>query len=46
MRRAVLSILGGPLKAEDKTVINKFGGKLWITAVGLVGAFLAWPSLA
>jgi hypothetical protein len=37
----VLSLIGGPLQAEVKAVVNKFGGKLWITAAGLVGAFLA-----
>jgi len=37
----MLKFLGGPLKAEVKAVISKFGGKLWITAAGLVGAFLA-----
>lgn len=36
-----LSKIGGPLKAEVKGSISKFGGKLWITAAGLVGAFLA-----
>jgi hypothetical protein len=36
-----LSLIGGPLQAEVKAVVEKFGGKLWITAAGLVGAFLA-----
>ena len=36
-----LSKIGGPLKAEVKASIEKFGGKIWITAAGLVGAFLA-----
>jgi Skp family chaperone for outer membrane proteins len=36
-----LSKLGGSLSAEVKAVIERFGGKVWITAVGVVGAFLA-----
>jgi len=36
-----LSRIDGPIKAEVKAVIERFGGKLWVTAVGLVGAFLA-----
>jgi hypothetical protein len=37
----ILSKIGGPLKAEVTASIQKFGGKIWITAAGLVGAFLA-----
>jgi hypothetical protein len=37
----ILSKLGGPVEAGVKAVIASFGGKLWITAVGIVGAFLA-----
>lgn len=37
----ILSRIGGPLKAEVKASIKKFGGSIWITAAGLVGCFLA-----
>ncbi len=36
-----LSKIGGPLQAEVKASITKFGGKIWVTAAGLVGCFLA-----
>jgi hypothetical protein len=37
----LLSKIGGPLKAEVKASIKKFGGSLWITGAGLLGAFMA-----
>jgi|HubBroStandDraft_6_1064221.scaffolds.fasta_scaffold02317_18 hypothetical protein len=37
----VLSKIGGPLKAEVKASIKKFGGSIWLTGAGLVGCFLA-----
>jgi hypothetical protein len=37
----VLSKIGGPLKAEVKASIKKFGGSVWITGAGIVGCFLA-----
>jgi hypothetical protein len=37
----VLSKIGGPLKAEVKASIKKFGGSIWITGAGIVGCFLA-----
>jgi hypothetical protein len=37
----VLSRIGGPLKAEVKASIKKFGGSIWITGAGIVGCFLA-----
>jgi hypothetical protein len=37
----LLSAIGGPLKGQVKASINRFGGRIWITAAGLIGAFLA-----
>ncbi len=37
----ILSKIGGPLKANVRGKIKKFGGTLWITGAGLVGAFIA-----
>jgi hypothetical protein len=37
----VLSKIGGPLKAEVKATIKRFGGSIWITGAGIVGCFLA-----
>jgi hypothetical protein len=37
----LLSKIGGPLKADVKASIKKFGGSIWIGSAGLLGAFLA-----
>jgi hypothetical protein len=37
----ILSSIGGPLKADVKATIKKFGGSLAIAGAGLVGCFLA-----
>jgi hypothetical protein len=37
----ILSKIGGPLKADVKATIKKFGGSLAIAGVGLFGCFLA-----
>jgi hypothetical protein len=42
----MLSRIGGPLKADVKASIKKFGGSIWITGGGLLGAFLAIAILA
>jgi len=36
-----LTHIGGPLQAKVEASIEKFGGSIWITAGGLLGAFLA-----
>src|ERR1700722_18616458 len=36
-----LTHIGGPLQAKVDASIEKFGGSIWITATGLLGAFLA-----
>jgi hypothetical protein len=36
-----LSKIGGPLKADVKASLKKFGGSVWIGSAGLLGAFLA-----
>lgn len=36
-----LTKIGGPLKADVKATIKKFGGSVWIAGAGLIGAFLA-----
>jgi len=36
----------GPLKADVKATINKFGGNLAIASAGLLGAFLAIAATA
>jgi hypothetical protein len=35
-----LSKIGGPLQADVTASIKKFGGSIWITGAGLIGAFL------
>jgi hypothetical protein len=37
----ILSKIGGPLKADVKATVKKFGGSLFIAGVGLMGCFLA-----
>lgn len=36
-----LTRIGGPLKADLKATVKKFGGSIVLTSVGLMGAFLA-----
>ena len=37
----LLRKIGGPLQADVKATIRKFGGSLAVTSAGLIGAFLA-----
>jgi hypothetical protein len=37
----VLSRIGGPIKADVKASLKRFGGSVWIGSAGLLGAFLA-----
>jgi hypothetical protein len=37
----LLSKIGGPLQADVKASMSKFGGRITITAAAIVGAFLA-----
>ena len=41
-----LKRIGGPLQANVKATISRFGGNLLITSAGLLGAFLAIACLA
>jgi len=41
-----LSKLGGPLKADVKATIKRFGGNIAIAGAGLVGCFLAIAATA
>ena len=42
----MLSNIDGPLKADVKATIKRFGGSIWVTGGGLLGAFLAIGLLA
>jgi hypothetical protein len=37
----LLSKIGGPLTADVKASVNKFGGRITVAAAAIVGAFLA-----
>ena len=37
----LLTKIGGPLKADVKATVKKFGGSFVLTTTGLIGAFLA-----